>query len=63
VRSSSRRAIRGASTGRPHAARRGDHIGDPEVWDEIARRIEDEGHTPTDERPFRYGGIPSLYQS
>ncbi len=28
--------------------RRGDHFGDPEVWDEIAGRIENEGHTPTD---------------
>ncbi len=28
--------------------RRGDHFGDPEVWDEIAGRIENEGHTPAD---------------
>jgi hypothetical protein len=27
---------------------RGDHFGDPKVWDEIAGRIEDEGHMPTD---------------
>jgi len=24
------------------------HFGDPEVWEEIARRIEGEGHTPAD---------------
>jgi len=24
------------------------HFGDPAVWDEIARRIEGEGHTPAD---------------
>jgi len=42
---------------------RGDHCGDPEVWEEIARRIKDEGHTPTDEPPFRRGGIPSLDRS
>lgn len=24
------------------------HLGDPAVWEEIARRIEIEGHTPTD---------------
>jgi len=29
----------------PPAAR---HFGDPAVWDEIARRIEGEGHTPAD---------------
>lgn len=29
-------------------AARGDHFGDPAVWDETARRIEDDGHTPTD---------------
>jgi hypothetical protein len=27
---------------------RGDHFGDPKVWDEIAGRIENEGHTPAD---------------
>ncbi len=27
---------------------RGDHFGDPEMWHEIATRIEDEGHTPAD---------------
>jgi hypothetical protein len=27
-------------------AARGDHFGDPEIWEEIARRIEHEGHTP-----------------
>ena len=27
---------------------RGDCFGDPEVWDEIARRIEDEGHMPAE---------------
>jgi len=26
---------------------RGDHFGDPRVWDEIAERITAEGHTPT----------------
>lgn len=26
----------------------GAHFGDPAVWDEIARRIESEGHTPAD---------------
>ena len=29
-------------------ARRDDHFGDPIVWDEIAGRIEQEGHTPAD---------------
>jgi hypothetical protein len=28
--------------------RRDDHFGDPAVWDEIAGRIEQEGHTPAD---------------
>ncbi len=27
---------------------RGDHFGNPRVWDEIAGRIENEGHTPAD---------------
>lgn len=28
--------------------RRGDYFGDPKVWDEIAYRIAEEGHTPAD---------------
>ncbi|MDQ2829684.1 MAG: hypothetical protein M3Y74_11620 [Chloroflexota bacterium] len=48
---------RQAQPGKP----RGDHFGDPDVWDEIARRVEDEGHTPADERPFLSGGSASLY--
>jgi len=27
---------------------RGDHFNDPNVWEEIAHRIEEEGHTPAD---------------
>ncbi len=27
---------------------RGNHFGDPKVWEEIAHRIEEEGHTPAD---------------
>ncbi len=26
---------------------RDNHFGAPEIWDEIARRIEEEGHTPS----------------
>jgi len=40
-------ATRRTSTGRPNGAR-GDHCGDPRVWDEIAGRLENEGQTPTD---------------
>jgi len=28
--------------------RHGDYFGDPAVWDEIAHRIAEEGHTPAD---------------
>ncbi len=29
---------------------RDNHFSDPEIWDEIARRIEEEGHTPATQR-------------
>lgn len=32
----------------PRGTSGGAYFGDPEVWNEIARRIEEEGHTPAD---------------
>jgi len=50
-----RHEIIASARGRAHLNRQAqrdeahnDHFGDPNVWDEIAKRIENEGHTPTD---------------